>query len=588
MVSKRFYLPAVAAFIILTIGAPNAALATTRIVDMSATTCDSTLLVNPCYRSISAALTAAANSDTIEIHPGTYTETIMLTKPLTITGTETARTILSGGGLGPIITVSGQIGVAIRKLSFTSATTGILVQSSSSVTITNNVFRVGTTGTGIDVESSSTAIIDNNTFYQNLNALSFASGTTVTILNNIFSNNTGTAVSTTITASSIHNNCYFSNNTNGQVTADNPTTDVTSDPLFVNAGQGDFHLKTLSSAIDTGDTSVGNDSIDSTTPDIGSYGGPNADTIPYPISNLSIVTYTPTSITVTWSANTCYQVTGYNVHYGTSSGSYTATSNAGTVIPFVITGLSAASAPTGAPVLADDIANQTLLLNWTTTGVSGATGYEVRYSDTVTPPLSPAIDAGNTSLYALTGLTNGTSYYVSVTPYKQAIYYIAVTAYYNNTPAFESAFSNEVSQAIGSKAYGTSSNIIHDYPEHIDPNPNLPNSGCFIATAVYGYYSAPEVQTLREFRDHYLLTNGPGRAFVEWYYRYGPIGAEFINMRPWLKPIAGIALLPAIGGAQFMLRSSFIAKMIVLICIGMVVLYFFHRKRVHSRSGVNP
>jgi tetratricopeptide (TPR) repeat protein len=52
--------------------------------------------------------------------------------------------------------------------------------------------------------------------------------------------------------------------------------------------------------------------------------------------------------------------------------------------------------------------------------------------------------------------------------------------------------------------------------------------GCFIATAVYGSYSAPEVIVLRRFRDEVLHQSAPGRLFESGYYFISPRIAKMI------------------------------------------------------------
>ncbi|WP_243370718.1 MXAN_6640 family putative metalloprotease [Geotalea sp. SG265] len=71
-------------------------------------------------------------------------------------------------------------------------------------------------------------------------------------------------------------------------------------------------------------------------------------------------------------------------------------------------------------------------------------------------------------------------------------------------------------------------------------------SGCFIATAAYGSYLHPKVALLRQFRDHYLLKNAPGRAFVSFYYRISPPLAAFIAEHSAARVLCRLALTPVV------------------------------------------
>ncbi|MBI4685482.1 MAG: hypothetical protein HY755_09815 [Nitrospirae bacterium] len=109
-------------------------------------------------------------------------------------------------------------------------------------------------------------------------------------------------------------------------------------------------------------------------------------------------------------------------------------------------------------------------------------------------------------------------------------------------------------------------------------------SGCFIATAAYGSYLAPEVQILRRFRDRWLMNsfkfqvsllgsprrvrlsadespeatsfkleipNVIGRAFVGLYYKFSPPVAGYIKRHDVLRTTTRFALTPVVYALKY-------------------------------------
>ncbi len=75
--------------------------------------------------------------------------------------------------------------------------------------------------------------------------------------------------------------------------------------------------------------------------------------------------------------------------------------------------------------------------------------------------------------------------------------------------------------------------------------------GCFIATAVYQSWDAPELEPLREFRDQILMTSAAGRSLASAYYYWGPRWAHELQDMPVTRTV----LRPFISGFSWLMDS---------------------------------
>jgi parallel beta-helix repeat protein len=118
-------------------------------VAFSHTAAASTLCVNPagshsCFSKIQSAVTAAGNNDVIYVAAGTYSEDVVIGKPLSLLGAGAGKTIIDAAGLSNGILLDGLNHPGLRNITIAGLTVenalfeGVLVLNTAYATIRDN------------------------------------------------------------------------------------------------------------------------------------------------------------------------------------------------------------------------------------------------------------------------------------------------------------------------------------------------------------------------------------------------------------------------------------------------------------------
>jgi len=202
----------------------------------------------------------------------------------------------------------------------------------------------------------------------------------------------------------------------------------------------------------------------------------------------------------------------------------------------------------------------TVTVAWDPNPEPTVAGYRLYYG-TSSRYYTNSVDVANATRCTISSLLEGVTYYMAVTAY--------------DTSGNQSGYSDE---------------IVYTVPGGAVPEPATGSSGggggCFIATAAFGSAMAPEVALLREFRDSCLLTNGPGRAFVDFYYRVSPPVADFISGSEELRQITRGILWPLVLAVKN--PTAAVAVIITVLSLGILCGVGRGKRRPHERRMPLP
>jgi len=505
---------------------------------------------------VSQKLNQASEGQTLVFDVGNYEINLLIDKTVHLKGLSTADVILQGIGLNPVIEVSNGVAISIQNMTFIESNIGVSV-GSSNVTIQNNIFLLGDEGIAVQADSESNLTVVNNVFNDIRTAVEVLEEAKSHIVkNNIFSDLPDNGEWFQNLIDDVSYNCFDQVVPGYSETKNNK---VISDLGFSDLDNNDFHLTNDSACKDTGLDDFG-DSVD-----MGAYGAAEADQYTFPVANIVFNKESDGIINVGWKKNEDHRLDGYLVYYGPNPiRQITSASERAELVPklipsadtltFQVDDLLTTVEQPNAPVLSSvvPVSSGKLTVNWQK--AINANSYTIYYQADGGSIASESV--GDIASHTLTGLVNEASYSVWITATNKYKYYFQVVGFIDDEDddnrRTEGLFIREDSTYLEEdKDLESNDSLIKiAIPEAVEPYPALPNEGCFIATAAFGYYSHNQVQILRDFRDNYLLTNEIGVKFVTWYYEYGPHAAIFISEHEFLKPIVRAGLFPLILLAQ--------------------------------------
>jgi thermitase len=336
---------------------------------------------------------------------------------------------------------------------------------------------------------------------------------------------------------------------------------------------------------------------------INAYKAVRPPSTPAAITDLAVSTFSTNSVTLCWTATGINGGSGtasqYDMRYSTSpiteANWYSATQCAGEPAPqpvgsresFEVTGLSSGTTYYFGLKAADDVPNWSDLSNV----ISGSTGVVTSVGTNVTVSLPGAVVTfGNVAAQGATAVTILSQNRCGSLPAKiQAVYYmdISTTAAYNGPITVGILYDqadvadpqklsllhcNGVQWEDVTASIDEVNNVVYGQVTSLSDFALAEAGGCFIATAAYGSYLEHHVNTLRSFRDHYLLTNPLGSWLVSAYYTVSPPIAEFIESHPQVKPIVRFSLMPAVAMSRLALNTTTTEKLAIVASFALATL----------------